>query len=241
MICGDQLAGKSSVLEVLTEILFPCKDNLCTRYPTELILQHAISDSLQIKVISDPQCSAEEQEAIKEFRETITSFEQLPQVMAKATKLMRVNKTEESDNNHQHAFACDVLSVEIEGPNQPQLTVVNLPRIIQSETKETSQADVDMTVKITESYISQPRTICLAVVSATNDYANQPILNKVRQFDPKGERTLGIITKPDRLPPGSDTENGFLQLAKNEDIFFTLGWHVLKNRSFEEGQLLIQE
>lgn len=98
-----------------------------------------------------------------------------------------------------------------------------------------------MTVEITESYISQPRTICLAVVSATNDYANQPILNKVRRFDPKGERTLGIITKPDRLPPGSDTENGFLRLAKNEDIFFTLGWHVLKNRSFEEAQLSIQE
>ena len=241
VVCGDQSAGKSSVLEALTEIPFPRKDNLCTRYPTELILQHAISDSLQIKVIPDPQRSAEEQEAVKEFRETITSFEQLPQVMEKATKLMGVDKTEESDNNHRRAFARDILSVEIEGPNRPQLTVVDLPGIVQSETKETSQADVDMTVEITESYISQPRTICLAVVSATNDYANQPILNKVRQFDPKGERTLGIITKPDRLPPGSDTENGFLRLAKNEDIFFTLGWHVLKNRSFEEGQLSIQE
>lgn len=112
---------------------------------------------------------------------------------------------------------------------------------MQSQTKDTTQADVNMTVEITESYISQPRTICLAVISATNDYANQPILNKVRQFDPKGERTLGIITKPDRLPPGSDTENQFLRLARNEDIYFELGWHVLKNRSFEEAGFSIQE
>lgn len=178
---------------------------------------------------------------MKDFRETITSFEKLPEVMAKATKLMGVDEAEESHSSNRRAFARDILSIEIEGPNRPQLTVVNLPSIVQSETKETSQTDVDMTIEITESYICQPRTICLAVISATNDYTNQPILNKVRQFDPKGERTLGIITKPDRLPPGSDTENAFLRLAKNEDIFFTLGWHVLKNRSFEEAQLSIQE
>jgi GTPase SAR1 family protein len=244
VVCGDQSAGKSSVLEAITEIPFPRKDNLCTRYPTEIILRHGRSDSLQIRVIPDPERSAEEQKSIKAFRETITSFEQLPQVMAKATELMGIDKVEDSgdsNNNHRRAFARDVLSVEIEGPNRPQLTVVDLPGIVQSQTKDTSQADVDMTVEITESYISQPRTICLAVISATNDYANQPILNKARQFDPKGERTLGIITKPDRLPPGSDTENAFLRLAKNEDIYFTLGWHILKNRSFEEAESSIQE
>jgi GTPase SAR1 family protein len=243
VVCGDQSAGKSSVLEALTEIPFPRKDNLCTRYPTEIILRQAKSDSLQIRVIPGPERSAEEQKSIKDFRESITSFEELPQVMAKATEVMGIDKEngDGSDTNHRHAFARDVLSVEIEGPNRPQLTVVDLPGIVQSQTKDTSQADVDMTIKITESYISQPRTICLAVISATNDYANQPILNKVRHFDPKGERTLGIITKPDRLHPGSETEDAFLRLAKNEDIYFTLGWHILKNRSYEEAEVSIQE
>ncbi|KAH8435414.1 uncharacterized protein LDX57_013044 [Aspergillus melleus] len=244
VVCGDQSAGKSSVLEALTEIPFPRKDNLCTRYPTEIILRHGTSDSLQIRVIPDPERSPEEQESIKAFRETITSFDQLPQVMEKAMELMGIGGADDdegSNDNHRRAFARDVLSVEIEGPNRPQLTVVDLPGIVQSQTKDTTQADVDMTVEITESYISQPRTVCLAVISATNDYANQPILNKVRQFDPRGERTLGIITKPDRLPPGSDTENQFFRLAKNEDIHFELGWHVLKNRSFEEAEFSIQE
>ena len=73
------------------------------------------------------------------------------------------------------------------------------------------------------------------MVAATNDYANQGILTKVRKVDPAGERTLGVITKPDRLSPGSGMEKAFLDLACNEDIHFRLGWHVLKNRSFEDG------
>ncbi|KAF1979861.1 hypothetical protein BU23DRAFT_637299 [Bimuria novae-zelandiae CBS 107.79] len=85
---------------------------------------------------------------------------------------------------------------------------------------------VGLVQEITDRYISQSRTICLAVVSATNDYVNQGILSKVRKVDPDGERTLGIITKPDRLPAGSGTESAYITLARNEDIFFKLGWHV---------------
>lgn len=36
VVCGDQSAGKSSVLEALTEIPFPRADNLCTRFATEV-------------------------------------------------------------------------------------------------------------------------------------------------------------------------------------------------------------
>src|SRR5271156_4120832 len=77
-------------------------------------------------------------------------------------------------------------------------------------------------------------------MSATNDYANQSILIKVREVDPEGECTLGIITKPDRLDHGSGSEAPFIGLARNEDIF-KLGWHVVKNRKFEESSFSIEE
>ena len=133
------------------------------------------------------------------------------------------------------AFAKDILSIEIEGPSRPQLTLVDLPGLIQTETRGVSEEDVHLVTEITDHYISQSRTICLAVVSAGNDYANQRILKKVRRVDPEGNRTLGIITKPDRLPSESGSEQAFLGLARNEDIFFKLGWRILKNRSYEEG------
>jgi GTPase SAR1 family protein len=234
VVCGDQSAGKSSVLEALTEIPFPRNDNLCTRFATEIILRHGQSSSITIKVIPDSSRPHSEQEAINAFQESITNFEDLPRIMSLATAAMGISSNDTSDLRAQ-AFSLDVLTIEVEGPSQPQLTLVDIPGLIQSSTKGVSDRDVELVAEITTKYISQPRTICLAVVSATNDAANQPILREVRRVDSKGDRTLGIITKPDRLPAGSGSESKFLELARNEDVFFKLGWHVLKNRGFEEG------
>ncbi|KUJ15925.1 dynamin family protein-like protein [Mollisia scopiformis] len=240
VVCGDQSAGKSSVLEALTEIPFPRNDNLCTRFATEIILRRAVNNSLTVKIIPDTQRPAHEQETIKSFEETITDFDELPEIMEMAMRAMGM-KENRAANPSLGAFARDVLSIEIEGPTRPQLTLVDIPGLIANVTKGVTAADVKMVADITDHYISQPRTICLAVISATNDHANQPILTKVRRYDPEGSRTLGIITKPDRLPAGSGSEKAFISLAQNEDVFFKLGWHVLKNRAFEDGDNSLNE
>ena len=150
-----------------------------------------------------------------------------------ATDLMGIKKNGMALENR--AFARDVLSIEIEGPSRPQLMLVDIPGLIETATKGVTDADIDLVTEITDHYIRQPRTICLTVISSTSDYATQRILTKVREVDPEGDRTLGVITKPDRLPAGSGSERAFIELAKNNDIFFKLGWHVLKNRTFEEA------
>ena len=38
VVCGDQSAGKSSVLEAISRMSFPTMDILCTRFATELVL-----------------------------------------------------------------------------------------------------------------------------------------------------------------------------------------------------------
>lgn len=79
-------------------------------------------------------------------------------------------------------------------------------------------------------------SITPAVVSAQNDYANQIVAKLVRQLDAQGKRTMGVVTKPDRLPIGSDSELAFVNLARNTDVSFRLGWLVLKNRGYEERE-----
>lgn len=234
VVCGDQSAGKSSVLEALTEIPFPRNDNLCTRFATEICLRRDPIDSLSIRIIPDSDRPQEKQEEIKNYSESIADFADLPKIMNNAMKVMGISEGG-------GAFAKDTLSIEICGPTRPQLTLVDIPGLIQASTKGVSEADVALVADITNHYIKQPRTICLAVISATNDAANQPILQKVRKFDPHGDRTLGVITKPDRLSAGSGSEMKYLELARNEDVFFKLGWHVIKNRKFEEMQCSINE
>ncbi|KAK0107205.1 hypothetical protein ONS95_003907 [Cadophora gregata] len=81
------------------------------------------------------------------------------------------------------------------------------------------------------SYMKQKRSTILAVVAADSAFANQPVTHFARQIDPAGTRTLGLITKPDKIDPESDTEKYYIELSKNENVKLTLGWHVLRNKS----------
>ena len=134
------------------------------------------------------------------------------------------------------AFSEDILRVEVSGPAQPQLTVVDLPGLIHSENKKQSARDVSLVHNLVESYMKSERSIILAVVSAMNEFANQIVLKKARTVDPDGQRTIGIITKPDTLRVGTTLEREFLALARNEDVRFERGWHVVRNLDLGAGE-----
>lgn len=121
------------------------------------------------------------------------------------------------------------------------MTLVDLPELIHSANKSQSNADVELIKNIVHDYISNERTIILAVISAKNDYTNQVILKRCREIDPKGSRTLRIITKSDFLRPGSENEKTWLDLAQNNNAYFELGWHMLKNRADDEMTLSFEE
>lgn len=142
---------------------------------------------MTIRIIPGDLRSKTEQKKVKRFSESITDFNELPIIMNSAKEIMGIAKGG-------GAFAKDILSIDIQGPDRPHLALVDIPGLIQSSTKGVSNADVAMVSEITERYIQQPRTICLAVVSATNDAANQPILQQVRKFDPKGQVSCRLNT-----------------------------------------------
>ncbi|OAL71777.1 hypothetical protein A7D00_3807 [Trichophyton violaceum] len=233
VVCGDQSSGKSSVLEAITEIPFPRKENLCTRFATEIIMRRDVESAIHCKINPDTGRTEEEKLELRKFSKSIHDFTELPSIIDDATNAMGL-----SDGI---AFSRDVLSVEICGPDLPQLTLVDLPGLIHSANKSQSDEDVELIKSLVESYISQKRTIILAVISAKNDYANQVILKNCRLFDPNGARTLGVVTKPDFLRPGSENKKSWLDLVSNRDIYFELGWHLLKNRSDDEHQLSFAE
>jgi hypothetical protein len=116
-----------------------------------------------------------------------------------------------------------------------------MTRLIHSANKSQSNADVELIKNIVENYISNKRTIIPAIISAKKDYANQVILERCREVDRKGYRTLGIITKPDFLRPGSENEKAWLVLAQNNDLYIGLGWYLLKNCIDDEMALSFEE
>ncbi len=226
IVCGDQSSGKSSVLEAISGIPFPIKDNLCTRFATEVILRHASEAKVSVAIVPGPARSKDEQTRLAGFEHTLTRLEEFPSLIDKAKEYMGVT-------DGASAFSTDILRLEVSGPSQPHLTIVDLPGLIHSENKFQTAADIQLVQNMVCEYMANRRSIILTVISAQNDYANQIVLKLARQVDAEGKRTMGVITKPDTLPVGSESELAFMQLARNLDIEFRLGWHVLKNRGFE--------
>ncbi|KAK5138342.1 hypothetical protein LTR08_003403 [Meristemomyces frigidus] len=232
VVSGDQSSGKSSVLEAITEIPFPRKENLCTRFATEITLRRAPTTSIVTKIIPDKVRPATEKKLLEAFKSSIVDINELPGLMEEATNLMGLG---DDGSGSARAFSRDILSIEIAGPGRPHLTLIDLPGLIHSENKNQSKEDVALIRGLVDDYIKEKRTIIMAVVSAKNDYANQIILNKCRDVDRKGHRTIGVITKPDFLEPDSENEASWIELAENRNIDFELGWHMLKNRSDKEA------
>ena len=169
----------------------------------------------------------EEEARLKDFGATLENLDDFASLVDQAKSTMGISDTS-------GAFSNDVLRVEVSGPDRPHLTIVDLPGLFHSGNKLQSAADVTLVKNMVLNYMENRRSIILAVVSAKNDYANQAVLKFAKEVDASGNRTLGIITKPDTLSIGSESEAGFVSLAKNEDIIFRLGWHIVRNRNYEE-------
>ncbi|KFG84201.1 Dynamin family protein [Metarhizium anisopliae] len=223
IVCGDQSSGKSSVLEAISGVSFPVKSNLCTRFPTELILRKARYMSVKVSIVPHHSRSDPDKASLSGFDEKLDSLQDLPDLIENAKAAMGIMTLGK-------AFSRDLLRIEISGPDRPHLTIVDIPGLIHSENKQQSASDIELISDVVKGYMTEPRSIILAVVSAKNDYANQIVLKLAREADRSGTRTLGVITKPDTLSPSSSSEAMYVSLARNQDVEFRLGWHVLRNR-----------
>ncbi|KAK5936896.1 hypothetical protein PMZ80_010834 [Knufia obscura] len=225
IVCGDQSSGKSSVLEAVSGIKFPTKDALCTRFATELILRRNPEVASLITIVPDANRPEDEKNQLSLFKSEASVHDDFGSIIDQASAAMGLDASKK--------FSSDVLRIELSGPQQPHLTLVDLPGLFHSGSKSQSDQDAEAVKALVTGYMKKSRSIILAVVSAKNDFNNQIVTKYAKEFDKGGMRTLGIITKPDTLPAGSDSEKQFFELAENKDVYFRLGWHVLRNRDYE--------
>ncbi|KUI71001.1 Interferon-induced GTP-binding protein Mx [Cytospora mali] len=231
IVCGDQSAGKSSVLEAISGVSFPVKSNLCTRFPTELVLRRTPLVSSSVSIVPHASRNESERASLADFNKTLEGLDGLVRVIEDAKVVMGIH-------THGKTFSNDLLRIEVTGPDRPHLTIVDLPGLIHSATnnKANDQVnDVDLIKDIVGEYMAESRSVILAVISAKNDLANQIVLKMAREADPSGNRTMGIITKPDDLISGSRREQFYASLTQNQEVEFRLGWHVLKNMDSDKG------
>ncbi|KAM0257965.1 hypothetical protein ACHAPA_011464 [Fusarium lateritium] len=224
VVVGDQSAGKSSVLEALTGTPFPREAGACTRFATEIRMRRAKETQLKISIIPDKTRPYNEQARLLQYGGDVTGDTPFDAMMRDATELI-------APRSIPGRFAArDILVVEKSGPDMPLLTLVDLPGLVRVANRDQSESDIQTIEVLSERYMKSPRTIILAVIGGNNDYVQAPILKKARHFDPKGSRTIGVLTKPD-MTERIGLEDKFIELVTNKDKEnnFKLGWYVLLN------------
>lgn len=224
VVVGDQSAGKSSVLEALTGTPFPRDAGACTRFATEIRLRRAKETKLKVSIIPDKTRPYNDQARLLQWGGDVTGDTPFDAMMRDATELI-------APKSIPGRFAArDILVVEKEGPDMPLLTLVDLPGLVRVANRDQSESDIQTIEALSDRYMKSSRTIILAVIGGNNDYVQAPILKKARYFDPKGSRTIGVLTKPD-MTERIGLEEKFIELVTNKDQEnnFKLGWYVLLN------------
>ena len=87
-----------------------------------------------------------------------------------------------------------------------------------------------VTKKMALRYVKDPRTIILAVIPANADMTTSDALQMARDLDPKGIRTIGVITKIDIMDKGTNAKRMIL----GQEVPLRLGYVGVKNRSQQD-------
>ncbi|KAK6535762.1 hypothetical protein TWF281_000014 [Arthrobotrys megalospora] len=246
VVTGDQSSGKSSVLEALTGLPLPRSSGLCTRFATEICLRRSPSRKPVIITIkpaaSRRSLSSEQLAEIDAFRKQIPEDElttdKFLEILNEASDVMGVPRPGGRNDNlppSKRAFSDHLLSLELSGPQHAQFSVIDLPGLIRSVSNQQRRHDIDLIKEMNLKYIQDKRSIILAVLSANVDAANQEVLQLVKDIDKDGKKTLGILTKPDRVEAGSEGE--VIRTAKNQTYRLGLGYFVVRNRGPSEMEL----
>jgi GTP-binding protein EngB required for normal cell division len=224
IVCGSQSSGKSSTLESLSGIAFPTSDGLCTRFATELILRRGDKPEIKVQIQPGPSRSKEDIQRLAAFSETGDQKDFHGIIEAAKAVMGLVGEGAK-------IFSTDILRIESTSPTAPNLTLVDLPGIFGASDKNQSDEDAELVQNLVLGYMAQQRSIILAVVTADVPFANQPVTKFARDIDPTGQRTLGLVTKPDRIKDSPESEKYYVEMAQNQNVKLVLGWHVLLNRS----------
>ncbi|OOG00583.1 hypothetical protein ASPCADRAFT_38453 [Aspergillus carbonarius ITEM 5010] len=226
VVCGNRTSEKNSILSAISRIPLSINKDLSAPFVIELVLRRAPSCSaIKASIQPGPSRTDEQVEALKKFSaDDAADSSKLSELIEAAKTCMGIA------DSVSPGISDDVLKLELSGPHMPELIFVDLPEICHPENQDQDDKAVSVARSLTERYIKDPRSIVLAVISAQVGYKKQEILDIAAKYDSQRERTLGVITHLHTLTPGSEQEQNYFELAKNEK----LGLHAICNWSSDE-------
>ncbi|KAJ7779480.1 P-loop containing nucleoside triphosphate hydrolase protein [Mycena maculata] len=241
-VIGSQSAGKSSLIESISGISLPRAAGTCTRCPTECRL--ARSDApwkciVELRFITDKNGQTLGQARNESFGDPIFSKSEVEDRIRRAqrailnpSKASRNFLDDDDEEVPEVSFSTNYISLQISGPEVADLSFVDLPGLIASVSRGGNERDIAMVESLVTSYICKPSCVILLTVACETDFENQGAHHLTKKYDPEGKRTIGVLTKPDRIPRGD--EESWLPLIRNEQEVLENNWYCVKQPSSQD-------
>nr|XP_015196910.1 PREDICTED: interferon-induced GTP-binding protein Mx3-like [Lepisosteus oculatus]XP_015196911.1 PREDICTED: interferon-induced GTP-binding protein Mx3-like [Lepisosteus oculatus] len=210
-VIGDQSSGKSSVLEALSGVQLPRGTGVMTRCPLELILKNSKDETWQGTI---------------SYRDNDTELESADQV---ADEIIYAQNELAGKNQ---GISSERITLVIESHDVPDLTLIDLPGITRVSVGSQPRDIGNQIKELINTYINKKETIILVVIPCAVDIATTEALKMAREVDPEGERTLGVLTKPDLTDKGM--EDRICNILKNRVIYMEKGYMIVRCRNQEE-------
>ena len=182
VVVGTQSSGKSSVLNSILGIdILPTGTNMVTRSPLQLELSQSNSESLAI-FGSYKSNIWEEDCRIEIDYPDITKIQQ--QSIRKKIEMITIQNAGEGMN-----ITKEPIFLRIKNPSIPNLSFIDLPGLTMVACTDKGQPkDIKHQImNLVGSYISNPKTIILAVMPARPDIEADSALDLIKTYDPNGD------------------------------------------------------
>uniref|UniRef100_A0A8C8I387 Uncharacterized protein n=1 Tax=Oncorhynchus tshawytscha TaxID=74940 RepID=A0A8C8I387_ONCTS len=211
-VIGDQSSGKSSVLEALSGVALPRGSGIVTRCPLELKMKRKKEG--------------------EEWHGKISYQDREEEIEDPSDVEKKIREAQDEMAGVGVGISDDLISLEIGSPDVPDLTLIDLPGIARVAVKGQPENIGEQIKRLIRKFIMKQETINLVVVPCNVDIATTEALKMAQEVDPEGERTLGILTKPDLVDKG--TEEMVVDIVHNEVIHLTKGYMIVKCRGQKE-------
>lgn len=235
-VIGCQSSGKSSILNsILGMDILPTGTNMVTRTPLQLELIQSIKD---IKAVFGEYINGEwTQIKVISIQYPEPSEEQRKDILSMINSITQEYAGQEMNVSNKPIY------LKIYSPNITNLTLIDLPGLTMVACTDRGQPkDIKERIRnLLLEYINDTETIIMAIMPARTDIEADIALDLIKECDPTGKRTVGILTKIDLMNEGTDISS-YLENKVSKDLQLQLGYYGIKNRNkIEMSQMNVLE
>ncbi|XP_065200561.1 dynamin-like [Planococcus citri] len=203
-VVGVQSAGKSSVLEnFVGRDFLPRGVGIVTRRPLILQLNHS---------------ELEYGEFLHKKGKKFENFDEIrKEIEAETNRLTGKNK----------GISKIPINLSIYSPHVLNFTIIDLPGLTKVPIGD-QPTDIETQIRdMVLEFVKNDNCIILAISPANSDLANSDALKIAKEVDPKGDRTIGVLTKLDLMDEGTDARD----ILENKLLPLRRGYIGVVNRS----------